>query len=213
MCGRCGKICPQDALHPAGYHANVQEVMDILLRDRIYYQASGGGITISGGEPLFQPTFCLQLLEAAKSAGIHTAIETSGYAKKEILQATLPYTDLFLFDYKISDPLLHKKWTGTDNQIILENLRMLVSENKSVLLRCPLIPGINDDIKHLRAITRLCKALSLKAKIMPYHNMGIRKEQQLGRVPFQSSAIPSDAQIQHWKQQIGFDYIVDTQFD
>lgn len=181
-CGRCAQLCPADALELLGKPMTAKEVMREVVRDRPYYDESGGGLTVSGGEPTFQPEFLLELLELAKREGLHTCLETSGFASWELLRQLVPLVDLFLFDYKATGEELHKKYTGVPQAPILENLDRLSREGASILLRCPIIPGYNDTEEHFAAIRRLKRETKgvVGAEVMPYHNIGAGKWKEIG---------------------------------
>ena len=132
-----------------GAELTVDEVLQEVVRDRIFYEESVGGITLSGGEPLYQPDFCEALLEALKKNGFHTTLDTSGYAPAEVIARMIPFTDLFLFDLKLMDDEAHQKYSGVSNRAILENLRWLLVSDKPVIVRFPVIPGITDTIKNI----------------------------------------------------------------
>ncbi|MBI9104255.1 MAG: glycyl-radical enzyme activating protein [Spirochaetales bacterium] len=153
----CVKTCPTGALAFSGQELETEEVVAELLKDRLFYEESGGGITISGGDPLLQHEFSLKVLSEIKSRGIHTAIETSMYAKKEVLKRFIPFTDLFMVDLKLFDQQEHIEYTGVDNTIIKSNFRMLVRENQDILIRVPLIPKYTARKENLAAIARFVK--------------------------------------------------------
>jgi len=165
-----------------GYRAAVTDVLDKVMLDEAYYRESGGGMTCSGGEPLMQEDFLYALLSGAKDRGLHTCIETSGFAPRDTLARILPVTDLFIYDIKETSDELHLAHTGQSNILILENLDYLFSEGANIILRCPLIPGINDSPAHLAALANLSRRYSqiTRMEIMPYHNMGRRKWAELG---------------------------------
>ncbi len=181
-CGSCVKTCPTAALQIVGYQEKITDIVQLALRDRKYYLNTGGGITLSGGEPFLQEENTTALLREAKKEGLHTCVETSGYAKWEIIRDASAYVDIFLFDYKLTDPEVHRKFIGVDNQLILQNLRNLCDLGAHIILRCPIIPGINDNDLHLQAITDLSnqyKAIQ-EVNIMPYHDTAVSKIQQIG---------------------------------
>lgn len=174
-----------------GYSATVDDIMHEVIRDLSFYKQSGGGMTLSGGEPLYQADFTLALLQAAKAQGIHTCVETSGYASYSTLRRILPYTDLFLYDWKETNEDRHTKYTGVSNATICKNLIALDASGAASILRCPIIPGYNDNTEHYMGIAALANSLhNIKAvNILPYHTMGSHKAETLGQV-YQLSAVP-----------------------
>ncbi len=182
-CGACAAVCYADALELAGQTMTVDEVMKDLLSDRIFYETSSGGITLSGGEPTAQPEFARTLLAACKKEGLHTAMETSGVCSPNVLTELIPLVDLFLLDWKISDDALHQEYTGVSNQPVRNTLSLLQEHGASVSLRCPLIPGINDNLSHMDAIAGLIGAHSciLRAELEPYHPLGVGKAESIGK--------------------------------
>ncbi len=181
-CGQCVAVCSYNALRMAGREYSVGEIMAIVERDRTYYDASGGGVTFSGGEPMSQPDFLEALLRASRERGIHTCVDTSGLAPAEAFARIMPLTDLFLFDYKATDPTQHRQLTGVSNELILRNLGDLLHSGAAVRLRCPLIPGLNDSDAHLRGIAALSKAYpQLEGiELLPFHNTAAHKHQRYG---------------------------------
>lgn len=183
LCGKCVNVCPAHALEIKGYEASVQEIVADVKQDNAYYLASGGGVTISGGEPMLQFEFTKELLESLKANQIHTAVETCGFADTEKYLQILPYTDLFLWDYKVTEN--HTFYTGVEQYLILSNLEILIQHGGKVILRCPIIPTVNDNEIHFRAISELSRKYPLVGvNILPYHNMGIYKSQKLGVEPW-----------------------------
>jgi len=203
-CGLCAEKCPTEALRLAGRRASVEEVMQEVLRDRDYYEESGG-LTVSGGEPLMQVEFLQQLLSLAKEHGIHTCVETCGYAKTEDFEKILPFVDCFLFDWKESDSQKHKEFTGKDNALIRKNLEFLDGEHAEIVLRIPLIPGYNDSEEHrdgIAALANTCKSIR-KIDILPYHPLGISKEKELGRNTIQQeSTIPDKDFLKEYVEEL-----------
>jgi pyruvate formate lyase activating enzyme len=199
--GECVKACSYGALKLIGSEYNIREIINEVLKDKNYYEKTGGGLTISGGEPLAQFEFTKALLEEAKKEGIHTCIDTCGLVSEEKFKAILPYTDLFLFDYKVSDEQDHKQYTGSGNRLILSNLDFLIRNGASVILRCPLVPGINDNTNHLKTISELAeKYPRLKGvEIMPYHSMGRDKAGYIGKeYKFKNLPDASEEQKTEW---------------
>ena len=157
------------------------ELVEIIALDISFYRNSGGGVTFSGGEPFMQGAFLLEMLQKCKMLGIHTAVETCGWADRKALQHVLPFTDLFLFDLKIIDPGLHLNFTGKPVGPILENLSFLVAENADVLIRFPLIPGITDPIENLQGVADIMIKNNLRRiNLEPYHTLGREKYEEHG---------------------------------
>jgi pyruvate formate lyase activating enzyme len=181
-CGDCVETCLYEALKLAGKEQTLEEVMAVVLRDRPFYEQSGGGLTVTGGEPMFQAEFTLELLRAAKAEGLHTCLDTCGWTSQRLFERVLPFVDLFLFDYKATDPETHRKLTGVSNELILSNLDFLIQQGASLRLRCPLVPGINDSSDHFESITALhYRYPGLKGiDLMAYHNIGNAKYERYG---------------------------------
>lgn len=180
-CGTCEKACV-GALQICGTQMSVQEVITQVLKDKIFYKNSGGGMTLSGGEPFMQHKFALELLEAAKEHDIHTAIETCGYVSPEILRQAAKLTDLFLWDIKELDEKRHVEFTGVSNKLILSNLELLDELGAKVILRCPLIEGYNLRKEHLEGIGKLAQKLDcvIGVDVEPYHPLGRSKCEAMG---------------------------------
>ena len=159
LSGECVETCPTGALRFNGRDVDTREVIDMLLADRLFYEISGGGITLSGGDPLFQPDFARDILSSCKRAGVHTAIETAAFVAKDVLASFLDLVDLFIVDVKLFDERAHKEWTGVPNNQILENVRYLLLQDVDVLIRTPLIPGITATENNLRSITRFLSGI------------------------------------------------------
>ncbi|MHB8579267.1 MAG: glycyl-radical enzyme activating protein [Ignavibacteriaceae bacterium] len=181
-CGDCIPSCTNNALKIYGYKQSTDEVIRIVLKDKEYYDRSGGGLTISGGEPMTQFQFTKELLVLAKLNGLHSCIETCGFAPSEKILEINDFVDLFLFDYKESDPNRHKLFTGASNDLILKNLELLYKKGANIILRCPIIPGINDTENHFNEIKRLHDKYPNLAgiELMAYHNIGNDKADQIG---------------------------------
>jgi pyruvate formate lyase activating enzyme len=183
-CGECVKACYYDALKLAGKETTVSELMKIILKDKHFYDNSNGGVTLTGGEPLYQPDFSRELLKACKLAGISTAIETSGYAPWRHFEEFLPFLDLIFFDFKQIDPELHKEYTCVSNAQILENLgRLNDAFSGDLIVRIPFIPSHNNSdetIRRMIAYVSRFKAVK-RIEIMPYHRFGITKYEGLDR--------------------------------
>jgi len=180
-CGACAAACPSGALEALGRMASVDEILSEVERDKVFYKNSGGGLTVSGGEPLMQLEFLLELLKKAKEKGIHTCIETCGFATKEAIKSIVPYTDIFLFDIKETDSERHKAFTGVPFEPILENLRLIDSLGAKTVLRLPLIPEKNLRDGHLESVASLASTLNgvLEINVMAYHTLGSSKYEAL----------------------------------
>lgn len=176
-CGKCAAVCAHGAREISGYDITADVVLEKVLRDRAFYETSGGGVTLTGGEPLAQPDFAEDLLRKCKANGLHTAMETCGCAPWKTLSRLLPYLDLVYFDIKGIDPALHKRNTGVDNGLILANAARLKESGKEMVFRMPYIPGYNDG--ELDAVRNFAGAFPLQ--LMPYHAIGEGKYAALGR--------------------------------
>jgi len=176
-CGACVEACPTGARQMVGRRMGVDEVLEVVLKDRIFYDDSGGGVTFSGGEPLFQPAFLRELLEACRRESLHTAVDTCGHAPRDDLLAVAAHTDLFLYDLKLLDDERHRRYTGVSNALVLENLEALAHRHGNVRLRIPIVPGVNDDLENLRAAARLAASLPgvRQIDLLPYHDLGRHK--------------------------------------
>ena len=185
-CRACEKACTQTALSISGEYRTISEIMEVIEEDRPFYQSSGGGVTLGGGEVLMQPEAAVNLLTTCKERGINTAIETCGYARAEVVRRAAEVTDLFLFDVKHMNSDRHYQLTGVRNELILENLRWLLENRCNVKVRVPLLRGVNDSESDIETMVRFlapykdhrnCKGIDL----LPYHKMGVNKYAQLGR--------------------------------
>jgi pyruvate formate lyase activating enzyme len=184
---------------------SVEDVLGTVLRDRRYYERSGGGLTVSGGEPLAQPAFTLALLRSARMHGIHTCLDTSGAVHPRRIQEVMPHVDLFLYDYKASPHDTHRRLTGVSNELILENLEYLYEKGANIILRCPLVPGMNDSSVHLARIAELSERYPrlVGIEIMAYHDMGRGKSARLGLTDgLPGLPTTSDATRSHWLEML-----------
>jgi pyruvate formate lyase activating enzyme len=181
-CLLCAARCPGGALQEIGRIMTLDEVVKEIVKDRSYYRRSGGGVTLSGGEPLDQPRFALGILEQCYENNIHTAVETAGYVPWAVLEAVLPYTDLIIFDVKHWEEKAHRRATGKSNRRILRNLERLSRSSQEILVRVPLIPSFNTDAETLTEIAKLLADLNLKrASFLPFHKFGRSKYYRLSR--------------------------------
>lgn len=196
-CGDCTQECYSGGLELVGREMSVEAVLGEVLKDEPFYRTSGGGLTISGGEPMMQFAFTRAVLQGARAAGLHTAMETSGCSSPAYFEEVAPLVDLFLFDVKETDPELHRQFTGVSNQQIRENLRALDRGGSRLVLRCPMIPGLNDRPEHLEGIADLANQLRgvTEIHVLPYHPLGTSKSQRLGKSPTGAGlALPGDGQ-------------------
>ena len=203
-CGKCVKHCLSDALELCGQLRSVEEVISEVLKDKLFYDNSGGGITLSGGEPMAQFDFTQELLKRAKEAGLHVCLETCGFAPQEHYARILPFVDIFLYDLKTVDSEKHRRLTGQDLAVIHGNLRFLDENGAHIRLRCPLVPGVNDSEEELRGIGELAETLSHVAGIdvEPYHPLGVSKARQLGMPEFFEAPFTPQELWSAWIAQI-----------
>jgi pyruvate formate lyase activating enzyme len=187
-----------------GRDVTVGEVISDILKDKKFYEPSGGGATFSGGEPAMQPEFLLALVKSAKAEGINVAVETSGCAPYGVYEALLPYVDTFLFDCKETDRELHRKFTGVDNALILSNLRKLHNAGASILLRCPIIPGLNDREKHFKGLAELSKELPnlLGVEVLAYHRLAASKSGRMGLTVQEEYEAPAQELVKEWNDTL-----------
>lgn len=198
-CGQCVPICPGQAREIVGKEVTVQEVIDEVVKDAVFYDESGGGVTFSGGEPMAQPAFLEALLRACKTHSLHTAVDTCGYGEQGAYAAILDCTDLFLCDLKHIDPDKHKQFTGVDNRLILENLSFLAASGVQVTVRVPVVPDFNDTVSEITAIVEFVKSLKTIQQIdlLPYNSGGVSKARRLQTgVEILQAARPSDELMQ-----------------
>ena len=181
-CLQCCKTCPRQALTWAGEEKTVDEVFRVCMQDVPFYEESGGGVTISGGEGMVQPDFVEALILRLKEKGVHTAIETTGAVSAEVFRRLAPQFDLLLFDVKHWDSAAHKSGTGVGNERIVENLRWAVEQNLNILPRIPVIPGFNDTLADAKGLAKLIAEIGLKrVQLLPFHQMGERKYEFLDK--------------------------------
>jgi len=184
MTGRCAEVCPTKAIEISGRQMSVAEIMNEIEKERVFFDQSGGGVTFSGGEPLLQSKFLIELLDECGKRGIHRAVDTAGLANTEIILEVAKRTDLFLYDLKLMDSEKHQKWVGVPNEKILENLKSLAETGVKITIRIPLIGGVNDDAENMEATARFVAELSGEKKevnLLPYHKIAQTKYQKLGR--------------------------------
>ena len=191
LCGQCVEACAHEALKMSGRTVSAADVLAAVKKDAGFYRKSGGGVTLSGGEPLAQPAFAAEILRRCGDANIHTAVETCGYASEDVFRRVVDAADLVLFDLKHMDPAAHAQGTGVSNGPVLANLEQLVRWGKPVLARIPLIPGWNDDPGNLSALAALLAHLGIRdVHLMPFHQLGKDKYRRLG-MRYELSDVPS----------------------
>jgi pyruvate formate lyase activating enzyme len=206
-CLKCAEVCPSGAIEAAGRRMTVAEVLDRVERDAGFYRRSGGGMTLSGGEPLVQWQFALRVLQEAKKAGLHTALDTTGHTAWEILDEVLNFTDLVLYDVKHPNSARHQEATGVPNERILDNLRKTVAKSgPKVWIRHPVIPRFNDSEEDLEELCKLVLSLEPsveKLSLLPYHGYGEAKYAATGRVyPWKGAPTVSDERLEEFKELV-----------
>jgi pyruvate formate lyase activating enzyme len=191
----CVDACPTSAQVVFGRWMSSSEVMAEILKDQVFFDQSGGGVTISGGEPLLQAEFVEHLLAACRQHRIHTVLDTCGYAESAVVARLRKNVDLFLFDLKLMDPVRHRQFTGVSNEQILANLRLLAQNGSAVIVRVPVIPGVNDDEENLAAVSRFLSPLGLRdVDLLPYHRIASGKYERLGLPYRMEGAVPPSAE-------------------
>ena len=212
-CGQCVEACIPEALKVAGEQVPISELLEYVEQDRAFYDQSGGGVTLGGGEVTSQPEASINLLQACKQEGLHTAIETCGYTKKETILRFAEYVDLFLFDLKHIDPDRHFELTGVRNEMILENLEELIMKRNHVKVRMPMLKGINDSEAEIRGVIEFLKPFREFKNfegidLLPYHKLGVNKYVQLGMdYPIEGDPSLDDAdldRIEGWIREYDF---------
>lgn len=205
VCGKCTDICPTKALEIVGKKVSADVVLKEIDKDFVFFETSGGGVTISGGEPLYQPEFTSEILRLCKNKGIHTAIETSGFAGEKTLKLVLKFCDFVLFDIKETNEEKHKKFTGVSLIPILKNLYTVNESEIPFFIRMPVIPGLNDREEHFSAVKKMAAELKFckGIDIMPYHSLGEYKYNLLQREYLCSdTAEPNSDTINKWKMTV-----------
>ncbi len=198
LCGDCVRACFAEAREIVGREMTIAQVMQEIEKDVIFYDESGGGVTFSGGEPLQQADFLFLLLQGCKDKEIHTAVDTSGLAPWKTLARIAEYVDVFLYDLKVMDDEKHRRFTGVSNHLILSNLEALSEEGRTINVRVPIIPGINDDDENLKRLGSFAASLARppRVSILPYHKAGITKYTRLNKTySLPDTASPSDERM------------------
>lgn len=202
VCGACARECYAGALEVVGRDVTVEAALAEVLKDKPFYETSGGGMTLSGGEPLMQVDFTEALLRAARGAGLNTCVETCGFADWSRFERVRAWVDLFLYDLKETDPARHEEFTGAPLAPILANLRALHASAAAIQLRLPIVPGCNDRDEHLRAVAALVRELPRLrgVEIMPYHRLGESKLERMGIADRERANAnpPAPAEVERW---------------
>lgn len=181
-CGACAEACYPDALYVCGTEYTSEAIIERVCKDIPFYERSGGGVTISGGEALGQSPFTIAVLKGLKARGVHTALDTTGFAPWNSVEAAMPYTDLFLYDLKHMDSETHRRVVGVPNELILENARKIAAAGGKLQIRIPVIPQFNDSWENIDAAAAFCKELGdavTMIQLLPYHNLGVVKYQRI----------------------------------
>ena len=203
-CGECVNVCYKGALTIYGKQVSIDDIVKEICRDESFFKNSGGGVTVSGGEPLRQADFVAALFEKCRKADIHTCLDTSGFAASEKLQEVLRVTDYILFDIKHMDPAIHHRFTGQSNALILENAKIAATSGAEMLFRIPLIADVNDTISNITETARFIKSLDIDitVELLPYHRLGAGKYQTLDKpYPGKSFSLPLPQQVKSVKQK------------
>ena len=201
-CGNCARVCYPKALYLCGEDWTVEKLAKRLLQDRKFFERSGGGVTVSGGEALSQADFTVAILKRMKAEGIHTALDTTGFAPWETVERTLPWTDLYLYDLKHMDSEKHKTVIGVPNERILDNARRLAAAGKKLQVRIPVIPMFNNGVENIRKTAEFCRELGdavTVVQLLPYHNLGVAKYLRISDKPVAEATPPSEEQMQKLK--------------
>ena len=195
LCGKCAVYCPSNAREICGKEYSVDEVLREVIKDKVFYDNSGGGVTFSGGECMLYPDFLVEILKKCKENGISTAVDTAGHVPFDRFERVMPYTDLFLYDVKCIDSARHKEHVGVGNELILDNLARLLDRGASVIVRIPVIVGVNDSVEDMIAVRQLLDSHGgVSVELLPYHSMGEHKYAAIGRAP-QAFTPPTDEKM------------------
>jgi pyruvate formate lyase activating enzyme len=181
--GKCAEVCPNEARAVMGKKMSAAEVFREVNADAVFYRKSGGGVTVSGGDPLAQPDFTLEILKMCKEAGLSAALDTCGYSGWDVFKKVLPYVDIVLYDFKHMDAETHRRLTGVSNELILENAGKIIREFPGIIFvaRIPVVPGCNADLENITRTARFIKELGkpVKVHLLPYHRLGETKYERL----------------------------------
>jgi pyruvate formate lyase activating enzyme len=215
LCGKCADVCPTKATEMSGTKYSIEQIMKEIEKERVFMEQSGGGVTFSGGEPLMHSGFLIPLLVACRDKNIHTVVDTTGFAKKEILLEVAKRTDLFLFDLKMIDNEKHKEYTGVGTELILDNLKLLADIGANINIRIPLIKGVNDNDENIMETIQYLSSLpgeKRKINILPYHAIAAKKYEKLGgKYDAKNMEEPSEEmqmKISQKFEENGFDVVI-----
>jgi pyruvate formate lyase activating enzyme len=204
-CGRCADVCHPEAITRLGQRMTVEELVEEAKKDMVFYKHSGGGVTLSGGEPLLDTDFTLQLLQALKEKGVNVGVDTCGHVPWGNIETMLPYIDFFLWDIKHMDSQKHREFTGVSNELILQNARSVSDRNIPLYIRVPIIPGYNDSEKNIKATCEFARGLSslVEVDLLPLHHLGKARYDSLNRA-YLIADVPliPDSVLQHMKQLV-----------
>ena len=182
ICKKCSTICPKEGIEYVGETLEVKDIVKEILKDQMFYDESGGGVTFSGGEPMMQPDVVAEIARRSKDFGVHTAMETSAFASWSSFEKVVPHIDLFLIDIKALQNDIHEQYVGASNQVILENIRKLSDLGKRMWIRMPIISGINDGDENINLTIEFLKTVHFEqVNLLPYHSMGKGKYTKLGK--------------------------------
>ena len=189
-CGECARVCPAEAREMIGRVVNVEDILKEIEKDVLFFDESGGGVTFSGGEPLSQPGFLAEILKACSERDIHTVVDTCGFAPREAFEKIEPFVRLFLFDLKIMDPEIHRNFTSVSNELILSNLQWLSDQGAKVIIRIPVIPGVNDNDENMEATGKFLAGFPSRPEVnlLPYHASAREKYRRFG-IPYRMADI------------------------
>ncbi len=201
-CGKCLEVCPSRVFTLYGEERTAKDIATEVLRDKMFFDGSGGGVTLSGGEPLMQQDLCYELAKLLKENGVNVAIDTCGYVEKSVIEKILPYVDTFLYDIKAIDPLVHKKCTGVTNEVILENLKFIDDAGKKIEIRIPFVPNFNDgEILKMANFIKDLKNIE-KVRVLAYHKYAEMKYISLGILDNSPSELPTKEQLENARKTI-----------
>ena len=183
LCGKCAEVCPTKAIEMTGRSMSIAQIMGIIEKERPFFDQSGGGVTFSGGEPLIHSEMLIDLLSECRKRGIHTAVDTAGNVSTAIILKVAESTDLFLYDLKMMDDDLHRKWVNASNKQILQNLKAIADADANIIIRIPVVAGVNDSMQNFEQTAKFISELSGSKKevnLLPYHNIAQNKYMKLG---------------------------------